>query len=131
MARTPLLRALQRLARDHQNAEALGISPRELREQEQERAYSRGEFLKRSGTAGAAVALAGPGLFANAARAAAGQSIAIVGGGIAGLTAALTLQDRGISSTVYESHSTRVGGDRKSTRLNSSHIAVSRMPSSA
>jgi monoamine oxidase len=88
MARTPLLRALQRLARDHQHAEALGISPRELREQEQERAYSRGEFLKRSGTAGAAVALAGPGLFANAARAAAGQSIAIVGGGIAGLTAA-------------------------------------------
>ena len=110
MARTPLLRALQRLARDHQHAEALGISPRELREQEQERGYSRGEFLKRSGTAGAAVALAGPGLFANAARAAAGQSIAIVGGGIAGLTAALTLQDRGISSTVYESHSTRVGG---------------------
>ena len=67
MARTPLLRALQRLARDHQHAEALGISRRELREQEQERAYSRGEFLKRSGTAGAAIALAGPGLFANAA----------------------------------------------------------------
>ena len=61
MARTPLLRALQRLARDHQHAEALGISPQELREQEQERAYSRGEFLKRSGTAGAAVALAGRG----------------------------------------------------------------------
>src|SRR6266487_1345582 len=110
MARTPLLRALRRLAREHQHAEALGISPRELRDQEQERTYSRGEFLKRSGTAGAAVAVAGPGLFANAARAAAGQRIAIVGGGIAGLTAALTLQDRGISSTVYESHSTRVGG---------------------
>ena len=29
------------------------------------------------------------------------------------------------------SHAARVDGDRKSTRLNSSHIAVSRMPSSA
>jgi len=109
MARTPLLRALQRLARDHRQAEALGLSPAELREHEHERAYSRGEFLKRSGTAGAIV-LAGPGLLASAARAAAGQRIAIVGGGIAGLTAALTLQDRGIASTVYESHPTRVGG---------------------
>src|SRR5436309_10694805 len=110
MARTPLLRALQRLSREHRQAEALGISPAELREREQEGAYSRGEFLRRSGTAGAAVALAGPGLFARAAAAAPGQRIAIVGGGIAGLTAALTLQDRGIMSVVYESHATRVGG---------------------
>ena len=69
MARTPLLRALQRLARDHRQAAVLGISPAELREREQEGAYSRREFLKRSGTAGAAVALAGPGVFARAARA--------------------------------------------------------------
>ncbi len=110
MARTPLLRALQRLARDHRQAAVLGISPAELREREQEGAYSRREFLKRSGTAGAAVALAGPGVFARAARAAPSQSIAIIGGGIAGLAAALTLQDRGIASTVYESHPTRVGG---------------------
>src|SRR5437762_1065059 len=110
MARTPLLRALQRLARDHRQAAVLGISPAELREREQEGAYSRREFLQRSGTAGAAVALAGPGVFARAARAAPSQSIAIIGGGIAGLTAALTLQDRGIGSTVYESHPTRVGG---------------------
>src|SRR6266480_5893411 len=66
MARTPLLRALQRLARDHRQAEALGLSPAELREHEHERAYSRGEFLKRSGTAGA-IALAGPGVLALAA----------------------------------------------------------------
>src|SRR5947208_2196381 len=110
MPRTPLLRALQRLALAHRQAERLGISTAELLEREQERAYSRGEFLRRSGTAGAAVALAGPGLFARAAAAAPGQRIAIVGGGIAGLTAALTLQDRGVASTVYESHPTRVGG---------------------
>ena len=110
MARTPLLRALQRLALAHRQAERLGISTAELREREQERAYSRGEFLRRSGTAGAAVALAGPAVFARAAHAAPGKRIAIVGGGIAGLTAALMLQDRGIASTVYESHPTRVGG---------------------
>jgi monoamine oxidase len=109
MARTPLLRALQRLARDHQQAGALGISPAELREREQEQAYSRGEFLKRSGAAGAAVALGG-GLFPRSALAGTGPRIAIVGGGIAGLTAALMLQDRGVTSVIYESHPTRVGG---------------------
>jgi monoamine oxidase len=109
MARTPLLRALQRLAREHQQAEALGISPAELRKREQEQAYSRREFLKRSGAAGAAIALAGPSLFPRAARAAAGPRIAIVGGGIAGLTAALTLQDKGVYADIYEA-SSRVGG---------------------
>jgi monoamine oxidase len=113
MARTPLMRAFQRLAREHRAAERLGISPEELREREaeaREKAYSRGEFLKRSGAVGAAVALGGPAAFATRARAASGPRIAIVGGGIAGLTTALTLQDKGVSSTVYESHPTRVGG---------------------
>jgi monoamine oxidase len=110
MARTPLLSALQRLAREHHQAERLGISPAELREREEERPFSRGEFLKRSGAAGAAVAVAGPAAFARSARAAGGPRIAIVGGGIAGLTAALTLQDKGMASTVYEAHPTRVGG---------------------
>jgi monoamine oxidase len=41
---------------------------------------------------------------------AAGARIAIVGGGIAGLTAALTLADKGLISTVYESSRDRVGG---------------------
>jgi monoamine oxidase len=113
MARTPLLRALQKLAREHQQAEQLGITPAELREREQEsreRAYSRSEFLKRSGAAGAAVALGGSAAFATSARGASSPQVAIVGGGIAGLTAALTLQDKGVASTVYESHPTRVGG---------------------
>jgi monoamine oxidase len=110
MPRTPLLRALQRLARDHQEAQRLGISPAEVREREAERRYSRAEILKRGGAAGAAVALTGPAAFAGAARAASSPRIAIVGGGIAGLTAALTLQDKGLASTVYEAHPTRVGG---------------------
>jgi monoamine oxidase len=110
MPRTPLLRALQRLAGDHHQAEQLGISPSELRERQAEGSFSRGEFLRRTGTAGAALAVAGPAALASSARAAGGPRIAIVGGGIAGLTAALTLQDRGVGSTVYEAHPTRVGG---------------------
>ena len=108
MARTPLLRALQRLAREHGDADRLGISVEELREREA--AYSRSEFLKRSGAVGAAIAIGGPAALAETAHAASGAQIAIVGGGIAGLTAALTLQDKGVASTVYEAHPTRVGG---------------------
>ncbi len=110
MARTPLLRVLRRLAREHAAAETLGISVEELREREAEQAYSRKEFLRRSGAVGAAVAVAGPTALARAAAGGAQPSIAIVGGGIAGLTAALTLQDKGVRSTVYEAHPTRVGG---------------------
>ncbi|MCF2529455.1 FAD-dependent oxidoreductase [Yinghuangia sp. KLBMP8922] len=38
------------------------------------------------------------------------KRIAIIGGGISGLTAALTLADRGVKATVYEANPTRVGG---------------------
>jgi monoamine oxidase len=37
------------------------------------------------------------------------SQIAIVGAGIAGLTAALTLQDAGLACTIYEA-SNRIGG---------------------
>jgi monoamine oxidase len=116
MARTPLLRAIERLAREHDDAERLGLRPAELREQRAEAACSRREFLWRAGAAGAALA-AGPAFFARAARAAAGgpARVAIVGGGIAGLNAALTLQDKGIAATVYEA-SGRIGGRMHSDR---------------
>ena len=109
MARTPLMRALQRLAREHDTAARLGIEVEELREREGELGVSRGEFLKRAGAVGAAVAVAGPMALARPARAAGAPRIAIVGGGIAGLTAALTLQDKGVYADVYES-SGRLGG---------------------
>jgi monoamine oxidase len=109
MARTSLTRALQRLAWEHRAASQLGIGVEELREREQMRGVSRREFLKRSGAVGAAAAVAGPLAFARPARAAAAPRIAIIGGGIAGLAAALTLQDHGISADVYES-SGRWGG---------------------
>ena len=108
MGRTPLMRALQRLARDHREADALGLPIEELRARREE-AYSRREFIKRTGTVGAAVAVAGPAAFARPARAASSAKIAVVGGGIAGLTCALMLQDKGVACDVYES-SSRWGG---------------------
>jgi monoamine oxidase len=110
MARTPLMRALQQLAADHRDASQLGMEVEEYRERASEARISRREFVKRTGAVGAAVALAGPLAFARSARASsAGRRIAIVGGGIAGLAAALTLQDKGVYADVYES-SQRVGG---------------------
>ncbi|HXK12905.1 MAG TPA: twin-arginine translocation signal domain-containing protein, partial [Gaiellaceae bacterium] len=84
MARTPLMRALQELAREHRQASALGVDVEELREQATEARISRREFVKRSGAAGAAVAIGAPLAFARPARAAAGPRIAVIGGGIAG-----------------------------------------------
>ena len=109
MARTPLMRALQRLAWEHRAASQLGIEVEELREREQMPGVPRREFLKRAGAAGTVAAVAGPLVFARPARAAAAPRIAIVGGGIAGLAAALALQDKGVSADVYES-SARLGG---------------------
>jgi monoamine oxidase len=87
MARTPLLTEVQRLAAHF------------------DRQVSRREFIKVTGAAVGAAAVSGP----IAALAATPPRIAIVGAGIAGLNAALTLQDAGIGSTVYEA-SNRVGG---------------------
>ena len=107
MARTPLLSVLQRLAEEHRSAEQLGLDAEELRGIRAER-YSRGEFLKRAGAVGAAATIA-PLALSPGARAVGGPRIAIIGGGIAGLTAALTLQDKGVYADVYES-SGRLGG---------------------
>src|SRR5215831_17809544 len=112
MARTPLMRALQHLAWEHRAASQLGIEVERLHERAETPGVSRREFLKRAGVAGAAgaaAAMAGPLALARPARAAAAPRIAIIGGGIAGLAAALTLQDNGINADVYES-SGRVGG---------------------
>ncbi len=108
MARTPLLRALQSLAQEHQAASRLGLEVEEYRERAAEARISRRELVKRAGLAGAA-ATVGPLAFARAARAASQPRVAIIGAGIAGLAAALQLQDKGVYADVYES-SARVGG---------------------
>jgi monoamine oxidase len=110
MARTPLMRALQRLAREHEASARLGIGVEEFRQREQEARFTRREFMQRTGAVGAVAAVAGPLFLAKpTAAAASAPRIAIIGGGIAGLTAALTLQDKGVFSDVYES-SGRLGG---------------------
>jgi monoamine oxidase len=109
MARTPLLRALERLARDHWEAERLGIPPAELRGRREEAAYSRSEFLKRAGVVGAGAVALPAAAMATPAKGATGARIAIVGGGIAGLNAALVLADKNVSATIYEA-GTRIGG---------------------
>jgi monoamine oxidase len=118
MARTLLLRAIQRLAEEHRTADRLGIPPDELRGQRREGALTRGDFLKRAGVAGAAVAVAGPAAFARPSGSSwhSQQRIAIVGGGIAGLSAALTLADAGVASTVYEANTAGIGGRMHSDR---------------
>jgi monoamine oxidase len=102
MARTPLLQSIRRLARDAWASRRTGIPAAELRELRA--AITRRKFL--AGAAVGAAALALP----RSARAQGPQpSIAVVGGGIAGLTCALYLRDKGYASTVYEA-SGRIGG---------------------
>jgi monoamine oxidase len=114
MPRTPLLRSLVRLAADHAEAAERHVpvdAVREARDRAQERRagdLSRREFLAGAAAAGAAGAFATSAVLPRAARAATPR-VAIVGGGISGLTAALTLADAGVASTVYEA-SDRVGG---------------------
>ncbi len=116
MARTRLLRAIERLAAEHHEAEQLAIPPAELRERRAEAVHSRREILKRGGALGVA-AIIGPSILVRPAVAAGGDTprIAIVGAGIAGLNAALVLQDKGLASTVYEA-ADRVGGRMHSDR---------------
>ena len=106
MARTPLMRQLQQMARDHTQARREGTPVAAVRERQA--MLTRRQVLKGGAAATAGLALAGPLHLAQAAFAASPR-IGIIGGGISGLTAALTLQDAGITSTVYES-STRIGG---------------------
>jgi monoamine oxidase len=110
MARTPLLRALRRLAREHEAAAGLGIAPTEFRHRRMAQ-LSRREFIAGAAAFGALA----PAWRIAPARAAQQPRIAIIGGGIAGLTAALTLQDKGLAATVYEA-SSRIGGRMHSDR---------------
>ena len=54
--------------------------------------------------------------------------VVVVGAGLAGLAAARHLHNKSFNVAVLEAQD---DVDRKSTRLNSSHVSESRMPSSA
>ena len=106
MARTPLLGLVQSLARDFARADASGQSVQDVQAARLRRRSSRREFLRSTGisVAGASLPAWGGQIAPKVA-----PRIAIVGGGIAGLTAALTLRDAGYSATIYEA-SSRSGG---------------------
>src|SRR5258708_38290928 len=109
MARTPLLRALQRLASEHAEASARGLPVEEVRRLRRAE-ISRRDFLKGAGAVAAGLTLSGT-LAGRAltAHAAAPPRIAIIGGGISGLVAGPTLPDGGVRSN-FLADSSRPGG---------------------
>jgi monoamine oxidase len=111
MARTPLLSRFQDLFDDFDEAERSGRTVEAVQQERRQMRLTRRDFLKAGGAAVGAVALGGPiaAWAATNAPSAWQGKIAIIGGGIAGLNAALTLQDAGIASTIFEA-SGRVGG---------------------
>ncbi|WP_199551280.1 NAD(P)/FAD-dependent oxidoreductase [Streptomyces sp. N35] len=122
MARTNPMHLLKRLAAEHRDAERLGLPVAELRGLRAEAAVQQGgsrrTLLKRAAAAGLAAGGAGLAVSGTPATAAvpkpvrpgADSRIAVVGAGIAGLTAALTLKDAGLNCTLYEADPGRVGG---------------------
>jgi monoamine oxidase len=125
MARSPLARHLRRQFTDLATADRLGLPVEEyqgLRDEARTEpdGPSRRALLTRAAALGlGATALAGAGSLAAAPRARAATvtrsggaqpRVSIIGGGISGLNAALTLADKGITSTVYEANPARLGG---------------------
>src|SRR5215475_4441214 len=119
MPRTPLLAHLAELASASRDADVLGIDVDEVRGRRRaslagDEGLTRRELLKRATVAGVGAAALGrlalgpERAFAGAARAQ--PRIAIVGAGISGMTAAMTLKDAGFTNvTVYEA-ADRIGG---------------------
>jgi monoamine oxidase len=105
MARTDLLHRFQCLYRDFEAADSSGRTVQQVQFARLARKPSRRDFI--SGGAAiaaiAAVSASRPVLGASSPR------IVIVGAGIAGLNAALTLQDAGYPTVIYEA-SGRLGG---------------------
>ncbi|MBT2530254.1 FAD-dependent oxidoreductase [Streptomyces sp. ISL-99] len=111
MSRTHVMHALRQLAAQHAAARRLRMPAAEVR------GSSRRELLGRAAALGLGTVLAGPAVTAAqaapvraAVQGAGAPRVAVVGAGIAGLTAALTLADAGLGCTLYEANPDRVGG---------------------
>ena len=100
MARTPLARRIERVLVQARPESSPGPGRRRTRR----------TFLREAGALGAGVASAGAlGRLAPLARAADGPRVVVVGAGLAGLTCAYRLRQRGVAAEVFEA-SDRVGG---------------------
>lgn len=107
MAHTPLLQSLCQLAREHQVAERLGCELEAIRDTG--RAQQRAALHSRRGFLGSSAAVAGAWAVPPQAMAQTRPRVAVIGAGIAGLSAALKLADNGMPCTVYEANE-RIGG---------------------
>jgi monoamine oxidase len=114
MAHTPLFAALKRALHAAAHLEHTGTPTAVGLEQEAERAYhaglSRRDFLKLTGTAAAGAAFVGALDMPLPALQTTPPNIAIIGAGLAGLTAAYRLRKAGYTARVYEAQPRRVGG---------------------
>lgn len=121
MARTPLLHALQRLASDFAEAERKNIAVEDVQEQRRSlsKGISRRDLLKGAGIIAGGIALMPlPGWGERILNVSASSipRIGIIGAGIAGMNAALTLYDAGLPATIYEAAS-RIGGRMHSNTI--------------
>jgi monoamine oxidase len=110
MGRTPLFRRLRRALALAQGANSSRINTREYVERLQfERALSRRRFLELGASMGALAGLPNLACSAKHPEPSGGPRIAVIGAGIAGLTAAYRLGQRGLSAKVFDSWN-KVGG---------------------
>ncbi|MCB0507577.1 MAG: FAD-dependent oxidoreductase [Bacteroidetes bacterium] len=119
--KTPFMRILRRLAIISNTSKQTGISTDELIQREQA-LFSRRDFLETTAKAGAVIGIASTFPMLSSCKTTnendnnttdnvikQTQTIAIIGGGMAGLNACHTLKKNGFTSTIYEA-STRTGG---------------------
>ena len=112
MARTALGNILRSLAHEHRAADALDTTPdivHEMGPNWTQAQLSRRQLLGGAAVAAGAVAVTQLPFAEPTAGAASAPRIAVIGGGISGLAAALRMQDSRLACTVYEAN-TRLGG---------------------
>ncbi len=121
--RTPLMRRIRELFGQSLKNQGAGASvDSNNRPSSGKKGMGRRSVLRAAAIGAGALALAGVPKIAEAKPGKPKPTIVIVGAGIAGLNAALTLKDAGVKSTIYESNS-RVGG-RMHTNRDWSHGQV-------